>query len=363
MKSADYVSGVIGTVAKNDIFTAVVLLAASVIGAGIIYFVLEKYVSKLTKATKTTLDDELLHALKRPLYFAALVVGAYFSLAQVESLQKHSAAVDKLFIVLGVAVGVYTIARLITTLLNWYAANLSAKTETRVDERFMPIVRKVVSVFIYLIGLVVILDQLGIKVTALVASLGVASLAVALALQETLANFFSGLYIMADKPFRIGDFIKTETGEEGFVEEIGWRSTRIKLRTEVIVVIPNSKLAQSKVTNYCLPEKEANFLVECGVAYGSDLEHVEKVTVSVADDVLKAVYGSHLKGFKPVVAYHSFGDSNINFSVVMRAKDYADKPKITHEFIKALTKGYKKEGINISWPVRKVYLSSGNVKD
>ncbi len=139
-----------------------------------------------------------------------------------------------------------------------------------------------------LIGLCVllVLGSLGISVTPLIASLGITSLAVALALQPTLENFFSGVQIIIDKPFRIGDFIELESGEQGFVDKIGWRSTWIKMLPNNIVIVPNSKVSQSKIINYYYPEKELSVPVEVGVHYNSDLEFVEKVTLEVANQIL-----------------------------------------------------------------------------
>lgn len=139
-----------------------------------------------------------------------------------------------------------------------------------------------------LIGLCIllVLGSLGISVTPLIASLGITSLAVALALQPTLENFFSGVQILIDKPFRIGDFIELESGEQGFVDKIGWRSTWIKMLPNNIVIVPNSKVSQSKIINYYYPEKELSVPVEVGVHYNSDLDFVEKVTLEVANQIL-----------------------------------------------------------------------------
>ncbi|MBI3033607.1 mechanosensitive ion channel family protein [Candidatus Woesearchaeota archaeon] len=350
-----FFADLIETYTHNELLTSAILIILTIAAARILYFILEKYVAMLTKATKTTLDDELLEALKKPVYLLALVVGVYFSLLHITALSKYEDLINKLLLVMLVILGAYAISRAILTTLNWYAVNLATKTKTRVDEHFIPVLKKIISVFIYILALVVILDQLGVKVTALVASLGVASLAVALALQETLSNFFAGLYILADKPAKPGDFIRLENGTEGFVEEIGWRSTKIRLGTDSIVMIPNAKLAQNILTNYQLPTTENSFTIDCGVAYNSDLEKVEKATIRVARQVLKGTEGGVAK-FEPSVRYKRFGDSNIEFSVVLRVNEYNSKFLVSHEFIKALTKEYKKEGIEISWPVRNIYM-------
>ena len=173
-----------------------------------------------------------------------------------------------------------------------------------------------------LIGLCVllVLGSLGISVTPLIASLGITSLAVALALQPTLKNFFSGVQILIDKPFRIGDFIELESGEQGFVDKIGWRSTWIKMLPNNIVIVPNSKVSQSKIINYYYPEKELSVPVEVGVHYNSDLEFVEKVTLEVANQVLlEHEWG--VESYDPFVVFHTFDNSSINFTVMLEAVD------------------------------------------
>ena len=222
-------------------------------------------------------------------------------------------------------------------------------------EKTPQLISKIISVIVYLIAFLMILKHFNIEITPLIATLGVGGLAVGLALQNTLSNFFAGLHIISDRPVNVGDFIElTEGNISGYVEDVGWRSTRIRTLPNTIVIVPNSKLAESIIINDSLPEQEMATLVQCGVAYGSDLKKVEEVTVDVARKIQKTVPGA-VKTFDPFIRYHTFGDSNINFSVILRVEKFVDKYLITHEFIKALKERYDKEGIEISWPVRKVY--------
>ncbi|WP_339725756.1 mechanosensitive ion channel family protein [uncultured Paraglaciecola sp.] len=209
---------------------------------------------------------------------------------------------------------------------------------------------------IIVIGILIILSTIGVSITPLVASLGIGSLAVALALQPTLENFFSGIQMLADKPIRVGDYIELDSGEQGFVEKIGWRSTWIKMLPNNIVIMPNSKLAQSKIINFYYPEKQLSVPVDLGVHYDSDLDHVEKVTLEVAKQVLK----SHKWGipdYDTFVIFTGFDNSSINLTVMLRAQEYFNRFFIKSEFIKALHKRYAQEGIVIPYPIRAVNLS------
>lgn len=201
------------------------------------------------------------------------------------------------------------------------------------------------------LGALVLLGTLGISITPLIASLGISSLAVALALQPTLANFFSGVQLIMDKPIRVGDYIELDSGEQGFVERIGWRSTWIKMLPNNTLIMPNSVLSESRIINYFYPEKELSVPVEVGVHYDSDLEFVEQITLEVAREILR----SHKWGvdtYETFVVFHTFDDSSINFTVMLRAQEYFNRFFIKSEFIKALHKRFREEGIVIPYPIR-----------
>ena len=210
-------------------------------------------------------------------------------------------------------------------------------------------------------GLLILMDSFGVSITPLLASLGIGSLAVALALQPTLENFFSGIQIIVDKPIKIGQFIKLDSGEEGYVAKVGWRSTWIRMLPNNVVVIPNKILVSSKILNYYYPETEMAVLVQVGVHYEADLKRVEKVTIEVAREVMKTVQGG-VPGFEPFIRYHTFNDFSIDFTVILRAKEFVDNYLIKHEFIKRLHERYNKEGIIIPYPIRAINYDQEKAK-
>jgi len=205
------------------------------------------------------------------------------------------------------------------------------------------------------LALMVFLDSVGISITPLIASLGIGTAAVALALQDTLANLFAGIYMMAEKPIQTGHFIQLESSEQGWVDKVGWRSTHIRMLGDSVVVVPNSKLAGSVITNYSLPRDELAITLDIGVDYSSDLEKVEAVTLEVAREVIKQVAGA-LAEFEPRVRFNTFADSSINFKVWLGATDYIASLAVKHEFIKRLHARYNQEGITIPFPVRTIEL-------
>jgi small-conductance mechanosensitive channel len=150
---------------------------------------------------------------------------------------------------------------------------------------------------------------------------------------------------------RVGDFIQLESGEQGYIEDIHWRVTRVRMLPNNIVLIPNSRLSQSIITNYHLPAKDLAVLVEVGVHYASDLEHVERVTREVASTIMKTVPGG-VPDFDPFIRYHTFADSSVNFTVILRAREFTDGYVVKHAFIKAVARAYEAEGIVIPFPIR-----------
>jgi small-conductance mechanosensitive channel len=210
-------------------------------------------------------------------------------------------------------------------------------------------------VVIFALGLLIILQSLGISITPLITALGVGGLAVALALQPTLSNLFAGIQIIVSKQLEPGDWVELDTGAKGFVVDISWRNTTIQELPNNLIVIPNAKLANSVITNFSRPQKKMSVIIQVGVSYDSDLAEVERITKEVAKQVVTEVQGG-VPEYEPLIRYHTFADFSINFSVIIRVKEFVNKYLVRHEFIKALHKRYNEEGIEIPFPIRTVHM-------
>jgi small-conductance mechanosensitive channel len=213
--------------------------------------------------------------------------------------------------------------------------------------------RNIAWALVSVLGGLVILNGLGLSITPMLTALGVGGLAVALALQEPLANFFAGLFITLAGQIRVGDYVVLDSGQEGYVMDFSWRSTRLRMLANNLVVVPNSKLAQAILVNHHLPTRELAVLVEVGVDYGSDLLRVERVVTEIGRSVMQEVTGA-VREFEPFIRYHTFGDSSINFTVILRAHEFVDQYLIRHEFIKRLHARFDREGIVIPFPIRTI---------
>ncbi len=307
---------------------------------------------KFAEKTRSKIDDILLDALNLPLTLLIFVSGAIV-LERISPLGENAELTRHFMIglkVTAIVAIIIFIDKLFRNLIKTYSSQVGIlKTSGG-------IAHGIARVIVFGLGLLILLDSFGVSITPLLASLGIGSLAIALALQPTLENFFSGIQIIIDKPIKIGQYIKLDSGEKGYVHKIGWRSTWIRMLQNNVVVIPNKVLVNSKVLNYYYPEQDMAVLVQVGVHYESDLKHVEKVTIEVGGEVMKEVQGG-VPEFKPFIRYHTFNDFSIDFTVILRCKEFVDNYMIKHEFMKRLHQRYAKEGINIPYPIRAINYS------
>ena len=225
-----------------------------------------------------------------------------------------------------------------------------------------------VTATIYITGIILVLDEFDVSITPMITALGVGGMAIALGLQETMANIFAGLHILLTKQVRIGDNIRLEGGAEGQIIDITWRYAKIHTVTNNIITVPNNKLAAAIITNYDMASDrmqsvsvmDVAFTVTVGVAYDSDLDMVERVTLEVARDILTRLDPSldidEGSPTAPAVRFHTFGDSSILFNVNLHTTSFRSQYLIRHEFIKALKKRYDEEGIEIPFPIRTVRM-------
>lgn len=325
------------------VFVFVIVL---ILGLGLRKFLFIR-LERLAKHSKTQIDDIVIESTKGPFMIWCLILGLYLALHATKLAEHTVDMFGRILLALGIISVTIVLANMATKMINVYSKRFDAALPVN------SLTQNITKVVIFGVGILIVLNSLGISITPILATLGVGGLAVALALQETLSNLFAGFYTSMSKQVRVGDFIKLESGEEGYVEDIGWRATKVRMLPNNVVLIPNSKLAQAVITNYYLPEKEMAVLVQVGVHYDSDLKKVEKVTCEVAKEVMKEVAGG-VPEFDPFIRYHTFADFSINFTVILRAKEFVDNYLIKHEFIKRLHERYRKEDIIIPYPIRAI---------
>lgn len=212
---------------------------------------------------------------------------------------------------------------------------------------------------VLLLGSLLLLDNLGVSIAPLITALGVGGLAIALALQDTLANLFAGVHLLASKKVQVGDFIRLDTGEEGQIVDINWRNTTVQQVQNNQAIIPNAKLAESIIINYFRPQPEMSVSIPVGVAYGSDLDQVERVAKDVGAEVMREVTGG-VETHEPIVRFAKFGESSVDINVILRTREFAQQYVIVSEFVRRLHARFQREGIEIPFPVRSIVMADSD---
>jgi small-conductance mechanosensitive channel len=335
----------------------IVILPLLYFAAGLcIGFLIEKIILfKILEAAKRTKwkgDDVIIKSFKGIIISLSIIISCYFCIHQLAFAETLTRTADKIIF----SMVVLTVSVLVGRML---VGIIKSKTTSSARGALASssIISNVTRVLVFMLGILVILQTLGISVTPVLTALGVGGLAVALALQDTLSNLFSGIQVIASQQIRTGDYVKLDTGEEGYISDITWRNTTIRALSNDLIIVPNAKIASAIVRNYQLPDKEIAVLVEVGVSYNSDLERVEEVTIQTAKQILENTEGG-VKNFEPFIRYHSFGESGIKFTTILRGEDFVSQYLIKHEFIKALHIQYRKNAIEIPFPTRSVLIKS-----
>jgi len=322
--------------------TAIVLL--------IIRTVLFRLFHRWAVRSGSHLDDLIIRSIRIPSVFWCLAIGLYIGIDLSEYSGKYLFYLSR------------TIHLLLIFSITLAIANLAGKLFTRYFQNSqMPIpatglVQGLLQGIFWAAGLIIILNFLGIPITPLITALGVGGLAMALALQDTLANFFAGIHIMMEKSVRVGDFVKLESGQEGVVEDISWRTTRLKTLSNNLVIIPNHKFSQSIVTNYSFPEKRMSLSIPISVSYQSEPEKVEAILTDAAKMAVGEIPG--LLGHpEPLVRFSpGFGESSLDFTLICQVEEFVDQYLVQHELRKRIFRRLKEEGLEIPFPQRTVYI-------
>jgi MscS family membrane protein len=333
--------------------STLILLGVLILGRWIIYFLLEKVLMQLTKRTKTSLDNELLSAAKLPLYFLAIVLALNFSLRRLSFLPADwNNWLAEGFFVAYFLVGFVFSWRLVTHIFVWLSEEVSLNTEASLNEQMFPFFQRIVLILISAIGIITILSHFEINITAMVTTLGIGSLALALAAQSALEDTISGFLIMIDRPYRIGDRIELlDLDTWGDVVDVGLRSTRIRTRDNRMVVVPNSKIGKSLVVNYAYPNDQYRLEIHIGVAYGTDLEKARNVMVTTVQGVEGVLPD------RPVEAlFLEFGESSLVFRVRWWLESYVDTRRMFDRVNTALYNALNKEKIQLPFPQLDVHL-------
>ena len=322
---------------------------------------LQLAIRRRSRTAPQTIDTEILQAIKGPAVLFVALLGVFFGFVVLtgltsstfEGLAGRDELAGKVWGVVVITEVAYLASRLTQVLLAWYIRNIAARTAVDMDAKLLPPVKRVLPMVIYAVAALIALDSFNVSISPLLAGLGIGGLAVALAVQPTLSNFFAGTSLVTEGELKQGDFIELEGGPSGYVVDVGWRSTKIRSRFNNLVIIPNSKMVDTIVTNYYSPTPAMNVVVTGGVSYEADLTHVERVVLEVAQQLIEDSPHA-IKDIEPFFGFSEFGDSNIDFWVFVQATDRFGTFILKSELVKRIHARFKEEGIEINYPVRRL---------
>ena len=315
-----------------------------------------RVVERIVRKTKTTLDDEIVREIKKKGKLLIIVLSLFISAYAVYGnlLLFGRTLYDWFLIALLLTLG-FSIIRIADLFVIFYSTQIAPKMNLHLDKEMTHLFRNIVKYSLYALLILMLLSLLGIDITPLIAGLGIAGLAVGLALQDTLSNFFAGLYLLIDRPISIGDYVKI--GDvEGVVSDIGWRSTKLVTWNNILIVLPNSKVANSTVTNYLKPTSPIVHVVKFGVEYGSDIDKVIEIAKEIGEEMTKEGILSDVKPFW--VRFDDIGESSLNFKAGICVNDYRKRYSAQAEFLRRLYLKLVEHGIGIPYPTRTIYLKS-----
>jgi small-conductance mechanosensitive channel len=314
---------------------------------------------KLLKATKTTLDDRILEVFRSRVLSLSIIVGGFQATQEVrEGLTAEHITRLKLLGYLDIALYFFLVlilfrlaGRTITAVLEWYMEEVSSKSNFNITSTVVPMASKIINIVLVLLATMIVLDHFNVNIGSLIVSLGVGSLAVALAAQETVANMIAGFVILIDVPFRVGDRIRLPSAEEGDVVSIGLRSTRILNYENNLIVVPNNELVKNKVINFSFPNHSMRVLVEVGIAYGADIEKARQIMLAL---VGRQPDISHDP--PPQVILAQFGDSALLLRLIARASEFIQRANVEAVLREEIYNAFRAAGIGIPFPQRVVHI-------
>ncbi|MGV8151260.1 MAG: mechanosensitive ion channel family protein [Candidatus Woesearchaeota archaeon] len=323
----------------------------SVIGVGII--------KRMAKKTKTTVDDILISVIEKPAVFALFITGFYIAGFNITFSERGHQIYYNIIEVLIVLLIIWIVIRFLDAIIEHYFKPMIAESESQLDDQLLPFAKTTVKIIVIVIGAIFLIKDFGYDVTSLVAGLGIGGLAFALAAQPLLTNLFGGISIIADKPFKIGDRIRVDDRYEGYVSQIGMRSTTIRSPVDTYIHIPNSVIASTALENKSRENKDhaIRYTFNLGIVYNTNSEKIKKAIQIIKDTLEKhpAIIKDDPKA-SYVVGFNDFKESSLNIYVEYSFNQSYGTTKTRTEINLAIKEQFEKSGIEFAYPTQTVYV-------
>jgi MscS family membrane protein len=347
------------TVLNNPYFKFLLILAVSFVIAFLMKFIMKRVLAPLAKRTETKIDDLLIKSVSSIIFWIVLVIGLKQGLSQLRYGTDPSGNVidrfktntyDNLVSTILILIICIVIIRIITNFSKHWLKGWAAKTESTADDRLIPLVTKILKVVVIILALMFIFEAWKINISPLLATAGIAGIAISFAVKDSLTNMLGGLQLVLDKTFKVGDKVELQSGELGVILDIGLRSTKMKTYDNEIIYIPNGYLANSMIKNYTMPDLSVRVNVPFGVEYGSDVDKVIKVVL----DAVKKI-DIVLEDPAPVIHFVKMSDFSLDFIARAWVKEYGDAYNLKIQMVDTIYNALNQANIGIPFPTRTIY--------
>jgi MscS family membrane protein len=328
------------------------IILASIILGRVVFWVLSNVVKKLTQKTKTNLDDIIIDMVEEPLSFAVAILGIWYGLDSLNLPDVGHVWINRIYYLLIIFNIAWLINRVLDALIEEYLVPIIEKSESDLDDQLLPILRKGIHAAVWIMAVIVGLNNAGYDVGALIAGLGIGGLAFALAAQDTVANFFGGVTIFVDKPFTVNDWIIID-GHEGIVEEVGIRSTRIRTFPGRLITIPNKVFAESAIENVSV-EPSRRVILMLGLTYDTDHSRIREALNILAE--IHEKFSSHLEE-KHLELFDSFGDFSLNVKFIYYIKKGEDVFNLNSQINLEILECFNAAGLDFAFPTQTIHAT------
>lgn len=332
-----------------DWMVSVVILLGAVVVGKLLYMISGSFVKKLTAKTKTSLDDILVDKLEEPVVYGIVILGFYWGFNRLHFSPGIDSFFANLFIIIFILNVTWLVARVLDSLVDEYVVPIVEKSESDFDDQLLPIVRKTINAILWVFGILIALSNSGFDVGALIAGLGIGGLALALAAQDTVKNIFGGVMVFLDKPFKMNDRIKVN-GMDGFVEEIGVRSTRLRTLEGRLITVPNGQFSDNPVENVTL-EPTRKIVANLGLTYDTTPEDMQKAMEILREIILANPRVTN----EPLVSFNNWGDFSLGILCIYYIRETDDILVAQSEINLEILKRFNAEGLEFAYPTQTIF--------
>lgn len=340
-------------VSDNRLIQASLIFFIGVVIASIAAFIIQRIQLFGTKRTHNPVDDHILDALKRPVRISLIIIAARLAIAHSQLLSENATNILESILL---TIVIYYWFRFVINVSHYvlnYLSNSNRKVKV-VQKHTLPLFDNLAAIVLYAMGIYFLLIAWDIDITAWIASAGILGLALSFAAKDTLANLFAGVFILADSPYKLGDFIVLDSGERGEVTHIGIRSTRILTRSDVEITVPNAIMGNTKITNETAgPHKKYRIRIQISCAYGESVSRVRKALTEVAEQAADIE-----RDPEPRIRFRTFGESGLNFELLCWVSEPVLRGRVSDSLNEAVYNKFLQEKIEIPYPQRDLYIRS-----